>query len=141
MLYKAGDEGATQVYEMYNFFEGKFNLATVASICVTGNRTTGMVNESIDNLGSVPVTYKEKAFDVLCALNDSTIPDRFLNRTVIALAYISESSGIEPQVITRRVSKNLNKWLTPKSVDETRRSIVNCYNYCLAENNKISHFK
>lgn len=138
MLHKAGDPGALEVFNIHNQFSKKFDYGTIAGLCITGTHTSGQVNASIDNLGSLSAKYAPKVRVLLRVLDGSNLPDKYTARMVIAVNNLCDKSGVSPLDLVDRVTQNLIKWVSPKSIDETRRSLAFCYNYGLTEKNRIS---
>lgn len=142
MLYKSGSPGASAVYKIHSDFDELFDISAIATLLINFGSTGSAVNDSIDNNGDVLLNYYDKTYSILSALNRSAIPERHTVRACYALARLSNiNKSITPKEIIKRVDLNVIKWVNPKSVDETIRSIINCYNYGLKSENRINKGK
>lgn len=136
MLYRSGDEGASMVYKVFNLYQGKFDLSTIASVLVSGSGG-GNINDHIDTKGTLPLNNYNHGIEVLDALHFSSLPEKTKSRSVFALSLLSKKNGIHPKAITKRIEINLIKWITPRSTQETERVMANCYNFGLSVKNRI----
>jgi hypothetical protein len=137
MLNRAGNEGARTIYKAWNLYQQKFELAAVAQVLANGN-TGGSIKEAIDVDGEIMLRNYENGLEVLDSLHYCGLPDKYKSRTVFALSLIFKRSGVHPKKIIERIELNRIKWIEPKSIQETVRVMLNCYNYGLNVKNRIS---
>jgi len=136
MLYKAGDKGANIIYRTHNEFESKFDLAGIAQILSVGTNGGGL-KEMIDVNGTIVLKNYVKGINCLNALYYSKIPGKYKARSMFSFFYIVKCSNIDPVLLVARIEKNLIKWIEPRSVQEAKRVMINCYNFGLQDKFKI----
>jgi len=136
MLYRAGDQTALTVYKVYNFFDNKFDIGTVARVICEGG-SSGNINETIDKHHTIFLNNFEMGEEVLISLYSSRLPGKYSARIVFAFLSIVKESGLHAGQVMDRIDANLIKWIEPKSTQEAKRVMLNCYNYGLSEKSRI----
>lgn len=132
MLHKSGDAGAIEIVKVYNLYQGVFDKHTILMV-MAGSGDNGDTLHNIDKHGKVVLTNREMGLEVLDALYYGNLPEKGKARTVFALNFIVNKSGVHPKAIVKRVEENGSKWVAPKSRPDCVKSILACYNYKLKE--------
>jgi hypothetical protein len=136
MLYKSGDKGAETVYNLSTMFPS-FDISTIATLLISYSRGGGQINQSIDRNGTIVIGHLSETVVLLEEITKSKIPNKFANRIAFSVSHVCKESNINPSVLLDRVSRNIIKWIEPRSIEETIRVIKSCYNYGLSEKKRI----
>jgi hypothetical protein len=136
MLYKAGDEGAKVVYNIYETYERKFDISVIASILISGS-TGGTVNSSIDSLGKIEINNYDEAIEILHACTKLNIEDKYTQRVVFSFNKLVKYARKKPLLIVNQINKHIFLWNNPKTRDLALEAFIKCYNYNQRTKNKI----
>lgn len=143
MLYRAGDEAAKKVFQVYNLYNGTFEVTLVAKILATGETADGgsKLSDKVDRTGGFTLTNYDTGIEVLDALYHSSIPDKGKRKIVVALMALHKINGVHPKAIVKRVQDNPSKWDFPRSKEEAEATMARSYNYNLEVKNRIKTSK
>ena len=140
MLFKSGDVGAKVIYHIFNLFDCKFHIYTIAQLLASGTDGGGL-KDMIDKTGKITLINYDDGLKTLKILHKSIIPKSHDKRIVFAFYYLVKNYEIDPSQLCKRIELNLIKWIDPKSTQEAMRVMKGCYNYGLPKKNRINFNK
>jgi hypothetical protein len=139
MLYMGGDEGAKTIYNVYDIFGKKFDVALVSYLLVDGY-SSGNVNGSIDKNGSLVINNLDEGTEILYCCTKLNIEDKYSQRVVLSFNTLCRKSEKKPIEIVNQINKNIFLWNNPRTKDKALEALCSCYNYRLQNENKIRLF-
>jgi len=138
MLYLAGDAEISKAFVLADRFP-KVAASDIVMLCVS-HQSSGKTLDSV-NRGEYKVTRFREAGELLLALEASTLPERFTNRTIFAVATLCVHNNIKPSQLMSQIEKYKHLVKPYKTKDDVRRNYADVYNYRRHSNSHISGSK